>query len=235
MENWIIYIGQKELNFSEYFKQELSSQLLEIFEYNIEEKDILKKHFFALFINSDEIEIIENEDYVYTKIGILSPDSLNREITIGWKSKSFENKINIHSELTEKNDIEFFYFTDFPTEELKSYILKKGKSNKQSKEFQTQIRLDLFPDLIMKFELKREFTENEISKINKIVSENITKHFNTCYVSKFAENQIMFDFQIDTSNFNMEDLKQVEIVLENILSDFGNLNFAKKIEQIIIE
>lgn len=235
MENWIIYIGQKELNFSEYFKQELSNQLLEIFEYYIEEKNILKKHFFALFINTDEIEINVNEDYVYTKIGILSPDSLNREITIGWKSKSFENKINIHSGVTEKNDIEFFYFTDFPTEELKSYILKKGKSNQQSKEFQTQIKLDLFPDLFMKFILKSEVSESEVSEINKIVSENITKHFNTCYVSNFVENHIMFDFQIDSSNFNIKDLKQVKNVFENIFSDFNNLNFAKKIEQIIIE
>lgn len=233
MEDWIIYIGEEELNFSEYFKQELSIQLLKIFEFYIEEKDVLERYFFALFINFYEMEIIANDDYVHTKIGILSPDSCNRAITIGWKSKCFENKIDIHSRLTKENDIQFFYFTDFPTEELKSYILKK-ESDKQCGGFQTQIRLELFPDLTMKFVLKTEFSSDEISETNEIVNENIKKHFSNCYVSDFNANQIMLDFQTGSSNFNI-DLEQVEIVLVDILSNFRNSNFATKIDQIIVE
>ncbi len=115
-DEFIIYIDEDKLNFSNSFKARLSKQLQKQLELRLDSENIFKKHFFALFINAENLGIKQKDDYAYLKIEILSPDSMARLLTIGWSSDSIPDKLRIHSDLKENDEIQLFYFNDFPIE-----------------------------------------------------------------------------------------------------------------------
>ena len=167
MNEFIIFIEENKLNFSKKFKQELSQQLLEQLEINLDSKNLLDKHFFALLINGNESEIQKTEDYAFMNVKILTPDSMARTITIGWKSNTVTEIQKIHSELDDNDKIHFFYFTDLPIDELKYYLIKKQNIKKViNPNFEYRINYENFPDLTMKIGIKSELTSLNISETN---------------------------------------------------------------------
>jgi len=224
------------LNFSNAFKEELGRQLLEQFEIKLDSKNILNKHFFALFIDSDESEIREAENYIFMNVDILSPDSMARPITIGWNSETIIEKQKIHSQLNENDKIQFFYFTDLPIEELKNYLIKNKKIKNQLKTtFEYRINYENFPDLTLKIGTKNDLTKVNKEEINKIVTENLNQIFPSCWSSPFLDNSISFDFQINSTNFGQIDLENVEKLFNKVISKISESDFSQNIEYIIVE
>jgi len=235
-DEFIIYIEEDKLNFSKSFKARLSKQLQKQLELSLDSENIFKKHFFALFINAENLDIKQKDDYAYLKIEILSPDSMARLLTIGWRSDSIPDKLRIHSDLTENDEIQFFYFNDLPIEELKRYLVKKQKVKNISKtDFEFRINYENFPDLIMKIGTKQPLESENLIAINKFIEKNRKRHFPNSYVSDFVEGNVMFNFQVDCSGYKETDMGNVEKFFNKIAKQISKLELTQKIEYIIIE
>jgi hypothetical protein len=236
MNKFVIYIEENELNFTEYFKEELSRQLLKILEYELNSENLLKKYFFALLIKPYGLQIKQRDDYSHMEIEILTPDSMSRTITIGWKSSSFSDKLKIHTDITEGDEIQFCYFNDLPIEELKRYLTKKQRLTQEIETgFEYRVNYESFPNLNMKIGAQREFNLEDITKINQIVEENRAKYASNCYVSEFFEGNVMFDFQVDINNFKGNDLVSVEKFFDGIAKQISSSKFNQNIDYIIVE
>jgi len=235
-DEFIIYIEEDKLNFSKSFKARLSKQLQKQLELSLDSENIFKKYFFALFINAENLDIKQKDDYAYLKIEILSPDSMARLLTIGWRSDSIPDKLRIHSDLTENDEIQFFYFNDLPIEELKRYLDKKQKAKNISKtDFEFRINYENFPDLIMKIGTKQPLESENVIAINKFIEKNRKRHFPNSSVSDFVDDNVMFNFHVDCSDYKETDLGNVEKFFNKIAKQISKLELTQKIEYIIIE
>lgn len=235
-DEFIIYIDEDKLNFSKSFKARLSKQLQKQLELRLDSENIFKKHFFALYINAENLDIKQKDDYAYLKIEILSPDSMARLLTIGWRSDSIPDKLRIHSDLTENDEIQFFYFNDFPIEELKRYLIKKQKVKNISKtDFEFRINYENFPDLIMKIGTKQPLESENVFTIYKCIEKNRRMHFPNSFVSDFIDGNVTFDFHLVCSDVEAPDLENIEKFFNKIAKQISKLELAQKIEYIIVE
>lgn len=229
MEEWISYFNKEQYGFSESFKKELSKQLGERFKYNLECDNLFEKYFFSLFLGMNEIHIREKDNYVFGSAQIISPDSQNRDLTICWKSDFFDEKLEIHKQDVE-GKINFFFCSDFPTEELKKYIkTKKPKKNLNADSKKDDLDFTNFPDLKIQFEVNKKFTTKEETEILNILKRN-----ENIYVSDFKENQVVLDFQIDTQSYDKSILEKEKEFISESLSIIRNAVFGKKIDKIIV-
>lgn len=230
MEDWVSYYNQEQYGFSESFKKELSKQLGERFIKNLDYENLFEKYFYNLFLGMEEIEIRKKDNYVFGNAEIISPDSRTRSLTICWKSDFFEEKLEIHKQDVE-GKIEFFFCSDFPTEELKKYIkYKKSKKYTSSNDpFELDLNFNNFPDLSIKFEVKEKFTLEEENEIGNIFKRNVN-----IYVSDFKENLILLDFQIDSQNNSGEVLEKAKEFINESLNLIKSFAFSHKISNAII-
>lgn len=228
MENdWIFFV--KNFDFSESFKSELSKQLEEKL-YKLNNLDEKQKNPIKLVIGMEELNQTISNEYIFNNSNVFINETDEMfPITICWKSPDFTDLKEIQKNSINGKKVDFEWCQDFPFQELKNTLTSK-KNYEKINNLNYIIKPKYYPDLIVNFTLKTLLNDEESEII-----ENIFKKNKNVYVSKFNENSIMLDFQIDSMNFIEEDYHKDIEYLKFSIREISDLEFSKKIENIEIK
>ena len=228
MENdWIFFV--KSFDFSESFKLELSKQLKEKL-YKLNNLDKNQKNPIKLVIGMEELNQSISSEYIFSSANVFINETDEiYPITICWKSPDFTDLKEIQKSNINEKKIDFEWCQDFPFQELKN-ILKAEKVYEKINHLNYIIKPKYYPDLNINFTFKTQLNDKESEIIEKIFKKN-----KKVYVSKFNENSIMLDFQIDSMNFKEEDFYKDIEYLKSSIKEISELEFSNKIENIEIK
>ncbi|MDH6254204.1 hypothetical protein M2347_003931 [Chryseobacterium sp. H1D6B] len=228
MENdWIIFV--KNSDFSESFKLELSKQLEgKLYKLNNLDKD--QKNPIKLVIGMEELNQTISNGYIFSSANVyINENDEMFPITICWKSSDFTDLKEIQKSNIIGKKINFEWCKDFPFQELKT-ALTTQKVYEKINNLNYIIKIKYYPDLFVNFNLNIPLNDKESEIIENIFNKN-----KKVYVSKFTENSIMLDFQIDSMNLKEEDFyKDIEF-LKSSIKEISELEFSNKIENIEIK
>lgn len=227
--DWVTFYDTYAADFHPTFKKELSEQLLDKISALTGHKNFCK-YGFLLLIGLDDLHerIIDNKMYAYIKI--ITPVSISINAWIYWYCNSCQDLRELHKRDITGMDVVFEWNSDFPLEEVASYLRprKREKKEKTGLKFNLEYYYYSLPDITVELYFSQQLSREEMKEIN-IFIYNFYKEWNSRYAHKAINYISELGIIDDNTCFFIADvgLKNNISVINNLLklysSDFDGV------------
>lgn len=236
--SWAMFAGDGAA-FSETFREEMATQLLDKFYLMLGIRTEIKNHEFQLHVGMTPLKTAYKDGYAFAIVEIITPISLSTHLTAYWKPHNGENAENASQlDIWDKGNIEFGWCSDFDKNEYIKYLEPRNVLTKEqlNSNFDYEYDYSLYPDLSFTICFSQKVFEKELTEIRSILSATLAGTYisgltNEDGIMESGENNVIhgiFDFQ--DNDFDTSTQQLIEAV-----KTIGQSNVGKLIEKIIIE
>ncbi|MFM9943756.1 MAG: hypothetical protein ACKVQB_00845, partial [Bacteroidia bacterium] len=192
---------------------------------------------FTLEVGRVNLKMIEQDKHVFIIAELSVPFATMYSLTIGWTSPDFKNPMEIHKSDINNKNVQFFWCTDFPKDQIIKLLtpMKVVEKSDSGLKFDVVYFLKTFPDVMIYFDFKGIPTDSTLKALDNEVKDfkDTFKTFFTMGIKKYGNDYIIpFDYNsIDIMNYTekdfQKDLVDLEVLLSNINKNVGIRNLKR--------
>lgn len=169
LRKWATFHAVDKMKFSTSFMKEMSKQLKNKLEGNLNFENFVDEIDFSLNVGKIDTNLILINDTVTLKVELTNSFDKNWKVSCKWSSKDFKNPLDIHQSEIESKNVVFHWCSDLPLVEFKRIINSKLEIQSELRKkfkFDLDIYMNIYPPESCQFIFIKPPTKKELKEIN---------------------------------------------------------------------
>lgn len=230
---WSQFRGVDKINFSISFMMEMSKQLKQKFENELDCTTCVDEVGFSLLVGEVDSTVIRENDIMKIKVEIHNSYDRKWILTTKWSSKEFSDPNEIHkSDITGKK-VEFYWDNDFPKDDFLRIINSRiliPKTDKKLK-FDLEIYNDVYPPEVCQFLFLTPPTKKEFKAVNDFFRNYQSSHLYFLYTELtdyLDDPRYLMNITLQIPEWNKEKFEiEIQEIFQLLSDSIKNNNISK--------